>query len=772
MKVSRKKPQRLAIAASFLSIATGMLTSCSPPSSPDVIVITLDTTRADRLGCYGHPAGLTPNLDALALEGVRFDDASTVTPITLPSHASIFTGRYPTSTGVRNNGSFRLPDDETTLAERLQGAGWKTAAVIGAFPLTSDYGLGQGFDRYDEDLPTLQVESEKGLPLHFNERNATSVTDRALAAWDEMGASGEPVFLWAHYFDPHAPYDAPERFEGRGDHPYDDEIAYLDHEVGRLVEQIRRRSPKAIIVIVSDHGEALGEHDEKTHGVFLYQGTIRVPWILVAPGRVSSGSVVATPVSVVDLTPTVLSLAGLDLHDKMDGVDLGPLLQGQANRRDPIYAESYLPRLQFRFHELTMWRDGKMKYIEAPLAEVYDLELDPEESRNLHGGFPEEAEMAAALAGFRLRTDPASGMRAEGGLDAEAEAKLRSLGYASAGTLRSTDETRARDPKSMTDYLRRYDRAIARISSGAFDEGVETLQAMIEEAPENYMVHYQIAAGLMSAGRLEESEAAAREVTRKAPEFANGYLMHADILSRMGRYDAARDSFRAAATVMPYSPLPYIAEAEMWVAAGRFPEAVRAYEKAIDASPGDLATMGKLIQLLRSRGNETRALEIFVRLTDAHPDSAAAWTARAEVAHGLGDTEQTETALQKAGALAPDSSDVLSLTARLEEEQENWVKALPLLKRLVHLRPDSSIYLARLGRAQLRSGQPGPAGESFRTALQKDPGASYVFSYQGAYAEDTGQTDAARALYRQAASIDPNDRDAYEGLTRLRNRQP
>lgn len=680
-----------------LSLVAGSLagTACGRP--PDVVIVTLDTFRADRMGCYGNPDGLTPHLDAVAARGVVFEDATAVTPLTLPSHASIFTGRYPTSTGVRNNGTFVLPATESTLAERFAEAGYDTAAFIAAYPLQRRFGLAQGFARFDDALPQADAPAAGALPIFYSERDARTITDRALAFWAEPRRA--PRFLWAHYFDAHAPYAAPASFGSRpGVAPYDAEIAYVDAEAGRLIETIRAGSPGAIIVVVADHGEALGEHGEKTHGVFLYQSTIRVPLLIDAPAKLPRGVRIDSPVSLVDIYPTVLRLAGLDASPKVDGADLVPLARGKAAPSRPVYAESYLPRLQFRFSELTLLRRGPLKLIDAPAPELFDLRHDPGEQRNLHGGHPDAAAMEETLASFVQAQDADASERATGGLDAEAEARLRSLGYASAGTIERGSEGRGRDPKTMVDYLRRYDRAIGLIASGKGAEGIAELQTLVPEAPENYMARYQLAAGLFAAGRDAEAETELARVVADAPAFSNGYLMLGEIQARQGKIDAAVSSYDAAAATSHGYTDPILSKARLLQSVGRFDAAAAAYREAIEADPNDLDAPSGLLALLRSRGEDARGIDELRAATGRHPESAALRIALGRIVLANGDVEAAREAAQIALRLDPDRvegwvlrGNVLLQSRQLPLAEETFRKAITLAPAS----PDATFGLAR-----------------------------------------------------------------------------
>jgi arylsulfatase A-like enzyme/Flp pilus assembly protein TadD len=655
---------RRASAAAALAI-TGLALGCRSGAPPDLVVITLDTLRADRLGCYGNRGGLTPNLDRVASEGVLFEQASATVPLTLPSHASIFTGRYPDSTGVRNNGSFILPETETTLAEVLKQAGFSTAAVIGAYPLHRRFGLAQGFDLYDEDLPEPGTSALHAMPVFYPERSAAIVTDRAIEAWKHL--RGSRRFLWVHYFDPHAPYTPPPPYLGaHPGQPYNDEVEYVDSEMGRLLRTIGQDAPRALLAIVSDHGESLGEHGEKTHGVFLYESTVHVPFLLRAPGLVPRGSRVAAPVSLVDLMPTLLNLLGVPPAAGMEGRELSPAWSSSRLSEAPIYAESYLPRLEYRFSPLTMLRRGSLKYIEAPAPELYDLSRDPGETANLDGGRPEKASLARELADRSRTADRTASARAAGHLDAESEDRLRSLGYAAAGTLApSANESRGRDPKSMTDYLRRYDRAAGFISSGETEKAIEEFRRLIPEAPENFMARYHLAAALLSSDRLAEAEPELLEVISAAPEFSNGQLMLALVQARLGKIDDAVASFARAAAIAPTSSEPRLALGELLQSVGRFEAAAAAYRAAIEVEPSGAEAPNRLLALRYGRGDLASGIRDLEDLAGRFPRSAALWRSLAAARLRQGDRHGAAEAYRRALALNADDRQASEALRRL-----------------------------------------------------------------------------------------------------------
>ena len=748
------------VAAAVLAVHSG----CGRPQAPDLVIVTLDTVRADRLGCYGHAGGLTPNIDKLALRAVLFEDASSAVPITLPSHATLFTGRYPSATGVRNNGTFIVPESETTLAERLRDRGWKTGAVVAAYPLQSRYGLSQGFEIYDEELPPRTAGRGQAFSVHFNERDARTVTDRALEVWKRL--AGGRRFLWVHYFDAHAPYAAPEPYaSAHAETPYDGEIAYVDAELGRLLDTIARDSPKAWIVVTADHGESLGEHGEKTHGVFLYESTIRVPLIVRAPGRWPEGRRVLPPVTLADVVPTVLALAELPPASGLDGADLAPLLEGKRLGRE-VYAESYLPRLQFRFSPLAMIRDGRLKYIDAPAAELYDLGTDRGESRNLVSERSETPELAARLADVIARADPAATDRAAGALDPDAEARLRSLGYASAGSLRSSGE-RGRDPKTMTDYLQRYDRAVGSVSAGRLEEGIADLRALVPEAPENYMARYQLAAGLLSAGRPAEAREQLEQVAAAAPEFGNATLMLAECLATLGLLDDAIARFEEAAQRMPTQAEPKLAEGRALQDRGRFEPAAAAYRAAIEREPNSPEPLRALIALRAGRGDLAKAIDELRALAGRFPASAALPAALGDAAYRAGDLVAAESAMRRSLSIDPTRSDARVLEARLMLDAGKIDEATAAYRAV--LRSSPGLRAAEIGLARaLAMGPADPGTDRWLTELAtkypKDPAPPALL---GLSLERRGDAAGAVAAYRAALALDPRDADAREGLSRL-----
>ncbi len=337
------------------------------PRAINVVIVTLDTTRADRLSVYGFMDASMPALDRLAREGVVFDQATSVAPLTLPAHASLFTGLLPPAHGVRDNGDPALAATHTTLAEALSAQGFRTGAFVAASVLEADRGLAQGFGTYRSDA------SEDRRTPERRQRRADEVITDAMRWLDELG--GSRFFLWAHLYDPHRPYDPPEPFRSRFVDPYIGEIAFADSQIGRLLDDLDRRQllDQTIVIVAGDHGESLGEHGERDHGIFVYESVLRVPMMIRAPG--AKARRVGAVVRLTDVMPTVLDLLGFPAPD-MDGVSLVDLVSGQKDTLDlEAYSESFYPQ-RFGWSPLRAVREGRYKLIDAPRPELYDLERD------------------------------------------------------------------------------------------------------------------------------------------------------------------------------------------------------------------------------------------------------------------------------------------------------------------------------------------------------------------------------------------------------------
>ncbi len=526
---------------------------------PSVLLVTIDTLRADHVGAYGAKDVSTPHLDRLAGEGVRFEQAIAPTPITLPSHASLMTGQYPPRHGVRHNGVYVLGTRHPTLAERFAAAGHRTGAVVGAIVLAEHFGLARGFSHYDDRI------AGGGSSLSgFPERRASDVTDRALA-WLEQGEG--PYFLWVHYYDPHAHYAAPEPHASRfADRPYDGEIAYVDAELGRLLEAVERRDDDTLVAVTSDHGEGLGEHGEKTHSILLYDSVLRVPLLVRGPG-VAAGKVIEDVVSLVDVAPTLLGLSGLDPLPDVEGQDLSKrLLTGAAPdaggaARGWAYAESLVAHMTMGWSPLQAIRDRTHHYVHSPNPELFVLDADPQQLEDRLGSGSEGGDQDETLEPIvsRARARLASVLHAGAGeqdlpgatartpLDAQTRAQIESLGYAlPIPGDRPGEGAEDFDPK---DGLRWIEKAMAAHDAqfaGRLDLAEAWALEVVERFPESRRAHEILTQVYLRTHRYAEARVHAEALARLAPEWAEHHARVGLARLRTDDLPGAVEAFAAA----------------------------------------------------------------------------------------------------------------------------------------------------------------------------------------------------------------------------------
>jgi len=527
------------------------------PAPTSLLLVTIDTLRADRLGTYGDSRARTPTIDRLAREGTLFEQAFTVAPITLPAHASLMTGRLPPEHGVRGNVGFTLPADIPTLAEAFQKRGATTAAFVGGFPLARGTGLERGFAMYDDAFGRAE-----GLHYEFSERRAHMVVTSALT-W--LTAQRGPVFLWVHFFDPHAPYAPPPSF--RDPDPYRGEVAACDAALAHLLAVWEAGPEPSIIAVVSDHGEAFGEHGEASHSLFVYDTTLRVPLILRGPG-VPAGRRVRGAVSTADLPATLLAR----FQTPFRGQDL-LALPGDPVSAGPLYAETLAPRLEFGWSDLRAWRKGRFKLIRAPRPELYDLAADPEEQRDLARVDPRQlAELERELQAWLPTTE----LEHRSAVAPEAEERLRSLGYTQAPATRGS----AADPKDKRELARRIAAATGPFKDYA--EAARVYKQLQRLDPPNPLVNLRLADALLRSGQAQASLVPYRRVLDAGARTADPFVGLATALLELGRLDEAGRVLGSGLEVAPRSGQLNYNLGELARARGDQAEARRLYALAAE----------------------------------------------------------------------------------------------------------------------------------------------------------------------------------------------
>ena len=512
-----------------------------PAERPNLLLVTIDTLRADYVGVYGASQAQTPVLDGLAARGARFARAMSSAPLTGPSHATILTGLYPPQHGVRDNIVFTLDAKHKTLATRLKAEGYRTAAFVGAYPVAAAFGFRQGFDAFTENF------KENPQPGAGAERPANEVVDDALAWLSKPGPG--PFFAWMHLYDPHAPYSPPEpyrtTFAGR---PYDGEIAFADAQLGRVLGWLKSSGKEAstVVAVVADHGESLGEHRELTHAVLIYEATLHVPFLLAGPG-IPSGTTVEARVSTLDLVPTLLRLLAFDIPVEMSGRDLRPAFRGARLPPEPLYAESLFGRLNCRWASLRAWVEGDFKLIDGGRAELFDLAKDPSEANNLAElEAPRVGRMRESLRRALAKMAPQGDRARAVSITPEQEAMIRSLGYVGGtGGGGNLDEPGLPDPR---DQVHTYERlqVILRAQNMPLAQAATEAAAIAEQDPGNPFAFSTVASLEYRAGRLAEAGRAFRRALELNPDRPALRQNYGKLLRDMGRLDESEKELRLA----------------------------------------------------------------------------------------------------------------------------------------------------------------------------------------------------------------------------------
>ena len=609
----------LAGGACLLAVAVLVCCKSTPSATPrplNLVVVTIDTLRPDHLHCYGYSQIETPNVDRVAQNGVLFENAVTQTPLTPPSHASMFTGLYPTVHHVRDTGGFILQPSSTTLATILQQQGWDTAAFISSAVLKKLFGLNQGFALYDDQMPKPGKGHEF---LEDAERRAGETVDRAVRWLD--GQSGKPFFLWVHVYDPHAPYTPPAPFADQyKERPYDGEIAYADHELGRLFDAIHKKSPtdRTIIAVLSDHGESLGQHGEYSHGVFLYDSTLRIAFMISGPG-IPAGLRVKQQARTVDLLPTVLELMGARPPAGIQGVSLAPYLAGKKAATDFSYAETLYPKINMGWAELRALRTNRWKYILAPKPELYDLSQDPAETNNVIQRHAAEVEkfqaQLRAIVGKETETVKTSPV------DQRTLDQLKALGYTS-GFSQPTFELKGKgiDPKDRLGILKTLQEADGPQSHLPYPRRIELLQQAVKQDATNPLLYYSLGADCEKAGRYAEAMDIYRTAIRNGVENGRLHSRIGDLLVRAGKKAEAIPEYEKALQINPADMQAQANLATAYLETGRLADAERVYKAIVSIDETYAAAYNGLgvVAIQRQDGNAARGY--FEKTVQLDPD--------------------------------------------------------------------------------------------------------------------------------------------------------
>ncbi len=669
-------------------ILSGCGASEIPPGAlqgSNLLFVTIDTLRPDRLGAYGSPAGLTPHLDRLADEGIVFENVLAHVPVTLPSHTTLFTAKLPPRHGVHDNGTFRVGPEHETLASRLKSRGYETAAFVGAFVLDARFGLDRGFDRYDDYY------GEKRAFESFTEleRPAEAVLQPA-EAW-LSGRGSAPWFAWIHLFDPHAPYDAPEPFGSRfASDPYGAEVAYVDATLGEFLSKLdsRGRLENTLVVVAGDHGESLGEHGEATHGTFAYNATLSVPWILWAkalePGRFSPR------VRLVDVAPTVLDLLGVDPPAPVDGASLRAFVRepGKYEPKDS-YFEALNPHLTRDWAPLRGVVRGPHKFIDLPLAELYDLAADPREETNVISG---RAALASELRAV-VERELEGAARSSPSADEETMKRLESLGYLVAPTARERKTTYSEDddPKRLIAFVGMHEEASDFFQEGRTEEALALLREILEKQPRSSFAYQKLAYALHQLGRTPEAVRVLEEAVSKG-------VTDLSLLALLGSYLMEVSELPRALALLEglVADHPDFAEAHNYLGVvyarlGRAEEAEREFSRVLELDPSSASAENNLGSLYLMRGDGAGAVKHLERALELDPGSASASNGLGVARARAGDLDGAIAAWRRAVELSPAQFDaMLNLALALSDRSRQ--AAIPYLERFVREAPEARYH--------------------------------------------------------------------------------
>jgi choline-sulfatase len=699
------------------------------PQDLNLLVITLDTTRADRLGAYGWPQSPTPTLDRIAQEGVLFEHAAAPAPLTLPAHSSLFTGSYPPRHGVRDNGGFFLDERATTLAERLKAAGLKTGAFVGAYVLDRTWGIAQGFETFFDNFDLSKFDTPS---LAEVERPANEVADRALAWLDTV--KGTRFFGWVHFYDAHSPYSPPEPYKTRfAGTPYLGELAFVDSQVARLrafleAEQLLDRT---VVVVIGDHGESLGEHGESTHGFFVYESVLHVPLMILAPYDAMRGRRVGDVVRSVDVLPTVLELFGLPLTDKVDGQSVVPMMTGAVREMGlAAYAEAIYPRYHYGWSDLRSLTSGRYKYIAAPRPELYDLAQDPREERNLYEDRrPLGDRMAAVLdAADPHRQDE---VKPAAPIDADARARLAALGYV--GTFAAapaSSSSRLADPKDK----------------------IELFNLMITARERLHDEHD-------SEGGLK----ALREVVAKDDAVIDAWLLMGNEHSRRREFPLALECYRRALTLKPDYDLAVFNMANVYRTLGRDNDALAEYRKLATRDPRNAQAHQRIAQVLVDQGHLDEAQQSLNRALEIQPAMAAARNTLGALRLKQGDVDAGDREIRAALVDNPQLRLAHFNLALAAEQRGDFDGAIAEYKKEIALDPKSHMAQFNLGKVYERLGNVNEQRSAYRAAIDSNPEFAEGHLFLAKLYLDLGQHGEAIALARKGIALRPDSEYAPLG---------
>jgi arylsulfatase A-like enzyme/Tfp pilus assembly protein PilF len=749
----------------------------------NLVIITLDTTRADRMGAYGKKDIETPSFDRIAHEGALFEQAVSAAPLTLPVHSSMFTGKFPPEHGVRDNGGFFLGPEQTTLAEVLKAHGYRTGGFIAAYVLDSKWGINQGFDTY---FDKFDLSETRAISVASIQRPANEVVDQALP-WIVSAKSG-PFFAWIHLYDAHAPYRPPEPFATTyKDHPYNGEIAFADSQVARVLRTLQDLGlyDRTVIMIMGDHGESLGDHGEAAHGFFVYNSTTHVPFAIRAPFSRTLRRTVADPVRSVDVMPTALDLLGIAPPAGLSGVSLAPLLAGaRAEMGLDAYSEAMYPLHHYGWSDLHALRSGRYKVIDAPRPELYDEERDPSEATNLY----DSRRALADTMIVRLRTMEKGFAKTQAvipaaSVDPDARQRLAALGYVGSFVATAADSRTGRaDPKDKIDLFNKLGEAtelskdVDEQGRPPFDRVMALLNEIVRTDPEVIDAWFMMGTQSLTHGDLNEAVEYFTHTLALKPDYDLAVYNLAQAYRRMGNDEAALAGFEHYLTLDPKDPFVQYQMGEIWLDRGDVPRAEQLFRRALEMDPQVAAAKNALGVIALQRGDPATAERLINEALATKPNLRLAHFNLALLAEQRGDPRAAEREYLAELKAHPESYKAAFNLSRLYEQVGDRDGQIGALKQSIESNPyfaEGHIFLAK---AYLDSGKNfDEAIQLARKGLELHPTADiaplghYVladlFNRQGRAAESQREAALGKALERKDAKGTKDTRGASDPKT-------
>jgi len=692
----------------------------------NVLFIVLDTCRSDHLGCYGYKKVKTPNIDALAAHGTRFNNVISQIPLTAASHASMFTSTYPQYNKVRDNGSFRLDKTHITLAEVLQDNGYATAAFVASIVLDGKYGLNQGFQTYDDKMSVRKT--KRVIKFMDEERTADQITVKA-AEWLKENKD-KKFFLWAHYYDPHTIYNPPSPYkEIYKDNLYDGEIAFSDQQIGILFSVLKDLGldKKTLVIFCSDHGEGLGEHGESGHAVFIYDSTLKVPLIFSCPGLIPEGKTITERVRLVDIMPTLLELLHLKKNKEIQGVSLAGFIRGKEKPRDlPAYSESFYAQYHFNWSSLQSWHDREWKYIKSTEPELYNLKDDAYEFTNLAKERTDiVGKMDAELEKFLKKTTSAEKEK-KVKADGQTREKLMSLGYI----------------------------------QGSVNAGKEPVPGEMVQVMEKM----NLADRQANAGLLQQAIVGYKEVIKLDPGNMEAYLHMAQCYKEQENYGEAIKYFKKAASFKPEEPEVHNGLGNIYKNMGKVDMAFEEFQLALKMEPDDPALINNIGWCYQQKLDFDKAMEYYRQalkkennLPTAHANMAICYRIKGQLDKAI---EELNIAIKQDPELAFAHSELCASIATRGDIDG----AIPHCQKAVELDPNGLDGYVNLGVCYERKGEYAKALENYRKALEIAPWHALTHCNIGNVYMKLKQYDKARQHFKKALEINPSYQKARQAL--------